>query len=86
MDEAKLLSKLRDLEALFAGATTPGERAAAGNARERITNRLRELERNAPPVEYQFTMRDMWTKKLPTSPIRRSHGATSERLTCCATH
>jgi hypothetical protein len=71
MDEAKLLQKLRDLEALFAGATTPGERVAAGNARERILERLRELERNAPPIEYSFTMRDAWSKKLFLALLRR---------------
>jgi hypothetical protein len=64
MDEAKLLQKLRDLEALAAGATTPGERVAAGNAHERILGRLREMEKCTPPVEYKFTLGDMWSKKL----------------------
>jgi hypothetical protein len=71
MDEAKLLQKLRDLEALFAGATTPGERVAAGSARERILDRLRQLEKSAPPVEYKFTMVDMWSKKLFLALLRR---------------
>jgi len=46
MDEAKLLEKLRFIEALFAGATTDGERIAAGEARKRIQLRL---ERTARP-------------------------------------
>jgi hypothetical protein len=71
VDELKLLQKLRDLEALFVGATTPGERDAAGNARERILARLRELEKNAPPVEYKFTLQDMWSKKLFLALLRR---------------
>lgn len=71
MDEAKLLQKLRDLEALFAGATTEGERVAAGTARERIQARLRETERTDPPVEYRFTVRDMWSKKLLLALLRR---------------
>jgi len=33
MDEARLIEKLSRVEALFAGATTPGERVAA----ERLT-------------------------------------------------
>jgi hypothetical protein len=36
MDEAKLIEKLRLIEAPFAGATTEGERVAAGEARSRI--------------------------------------------------
>ena len=34
--EDRLREKLRKIEALFAGAATPGERAAAGAAAERI--------------------------------------------------
>lgn len=42
-DEARLLEKLRAIEALFAGATTEGERTAADNARQRIRARIDEL-------------------------------------------
>lgn len=35
-DEMNLRDKLRKIEALFAGAATPGERQAAGAAAERI--------------------------------------------------
>lgn len=71
MDEAKLLQKLVDLEALFAGATTAGERAAAGNARERILERIRELEQSSPPIEYQFTLHDVWSQRLLLALLRR---------------
>jgi hypothetical protein len=71
MDDEKLFKKLQDLEALFAGATTPGERAAAGNARERILARLHTLEQQAPAVEYKFTMQDVWSKKLFLALLRR---------------
>jgi hypothetical protein len=71
MDEAKLLQKLRDLEALVAGAATVGERVAADTARERIRARLHEVERSDPPVEYRFTLRDVWSKKLFLSLLRR---------------
>lgn len=71
MDEDKLLQKLRDLESLFAGATTEGERIAAGTARERILGRLRELERSDPPVEYRFTLADGWSKRLFLAILRR---------------
>jgi hypothetical protein len=71
VDESKLLQKLRDLEALFAGATTDGERVAAGTARERILGRLHELERSDTPVEYRFTLADGWSKRLFLSLLRR---------------
>jgi hypothetical protein len=56
---------------LFAGATTPGERVAAGNARDRMLERLQELAKNAPPIEYRFTMTDVWSKKLFLALLRR---------------
>jgi hypothetical protein len=71
VDESKLLQKLRDLEALFAGATTDGERVAAGTARERILGRLHELERSDPPIEYRFTFGDTWSKRLFIALLRR---------------
>jgi len=35
VNEARLIDKLRLIEALSAGATTDGEKAAAGNAKQR---------------------------------------------------
>jgi len=58
MDEAKLLEKLRLIEALFAGATTNGERIAAGEARKRIQLRLELIEKEDPPIEFRFTAGD----------------------------
>jgi len=78
MDEEKLLQKLRDLEALFSGATSDGERVAAGNARGRILDRLLELQKNAPPIEYRFTLTDVWSKKLFVALLRR-YGLTPYR-------
>lgn len=48
MDEASLLEKLRRIEALFAGATTQGEKIAASEARRRIQLRLELLEKEDP--------------------------------------
>ena len=48
---ARLLEKLRAIEALFAGATTDGERVAAAEARKRIQLRLKVIEEADPPVE-----------------------------------
>ena len=71
MDEARLIEKLKAIEALFAGATTPGERVAADAARLRILERLKSVEVADPPVEYKFTMRDMWTRRVLVALLRR---------------
>ena len=70
-DQAKLIETLQRIEALFAGATTPGERDAAANARERIRARLENVQQSDPPVEYKFTLNDMWSKKLFVALLRR---------------
>lgn len=71
MDEARLVEKLRAIEALFAGATTEGERVAAERARERIRARLAEIEQADPPIEYRFTLSDGWNKRLFLALCRR---------------
>ncbi len=63
-DEKALLEKLRRIEALHAGATTPGERDAAANAIRHIQQRLALAEKEAPPIEYKFTFNDQWSRKL----------------------
>jgi hypothetical protein len=71
VDEARLIQKLRSIEALFAGATTDGERIAAGRARERIMQRLAEWDREEPPIEHKFSMPDMWSRTLFLALLRR---------------
>lgn len=69
--ESRLIEKLRLIEALFAGATTAGERDAAAGARERIQKLLRSREKTDKPVEYKFTLGDMWSRKLFVALLRR---------------
>jgi hypothetical protein len=71
MDEAKLREKLARIEALFAGATTDGERIAAAEARKRIQLRLQTAEQNDPPIEYRFTTADTWSRKVLIALLRR---------------
>jgi hypothetical protein len=71
LDEARLIEKLRLIEALFAGAATEGEALAAERAKQRILNRLKSWEEEDPPVEYRFSMRDMWSQKVFTALLRR---------------
>jgi len=69
--EPRLLERLRLIEALHAGAATPGERDAAANARERIKARLAALQNSDPPVEFSFKLRDRWSHRLLVALLRR---------------
>ena len=71
MDEAKLLERLRRIEALHAGATTEGERAAAAHAREQIKARLAKAQAQETPIEYRFSMADLWSRKVFIALLRR---------------
>lgn len=68
-DEERLKEKLRAIEALFAGATTEGEREAADRARQRITARLVERQ-GEQQVEWQFSL-NPWTQRLFIALARR---------------
>ncbi|MEI6567774.1 MAG: hypothetical protein WCR20_13940 [Verrucomicrobiota bacterium] len=70
-EEQRLLEKLQRIEALFAGAATPGEREAAAQARDRIRNRLKGQQETDPAVEYSFKLRDRWAHKLLIALLRR---------------
>jgi hypothetical protein len=69
--ETDLLDKLRKIEALFAGAATAGEKAAAGAAAERIRARLADSERREPPIEMKFSVPDPWSRQLFCALCRR---------------
>ena len=71
MDDGELREKLRKIEALFAGAATPGERAAAGAAAERIRDRLREAGGTEQSVEMTFSLRNPWSHRLFVALCRR---------------
>jgi len=70
-DEKTLIDKLKRIEALFAGAATGGEREAAANASIRIKNRLKQVQEIDPPIEYKFTMADMWSRRIFVALLRR---------------
>ena len=69
--EHDLLGRLRKIEALIAGAGTPGERDAAEAALDRVKARLAEQARQDPPVELQFSMSDIWSRQLFVALCRR---------------
>ncbi|MBL8661113.1 MAG: hypothetical protein JNM75_15350 [Rhodospirillales bacterium] len=70
-DEAALRDKLRKIEALFAGAGTAGEKAAAGAAADRIRSRLRQEEKREKPVEMRFSLPDPWSRQMFIALCRR---------------
>lgn len=72
MDEESLLrARLRKIEALFAGTSSSGERAAAEEALQRIRRRLVEAQREEAPAEIKFTFPDQWARRLFVALCRR---------------
>ena len=70
-EEDVLRDKLRKIEALFAGAATPGERAAAGAAAERLREKLKITELTEKPIEMKFSIPDPWARSLFLALSRR---------------
>jgi hypothetical protein len=60
----QLIDTLHKIEALHAGATTPGERDAAGAAIERIKKKLEQFVETDPPKEMKCTFSNHWSKQL----------------------
>lgn len=58
-----LLTKIKKIEALIAGAKSDGERQAAALAKNRILERFQE-EAAAKPIEYTIPLGNHWKKKL----------------------
>jgi hypothetical protein len=69
--EQQLREKLRKIAALFEGATTTGERAAAAAAIERVKKALGLTMQAERPIEYQFTLSDGWQRRLFAALCRR---------------
>lgn len=69
--EERLRDKLRKIEALFAGAATAGEKAAAGAAADRIRRQFAETGTREPAEEFKFSIPDPWARQLFTALCRR---------------
>ncbi len=69
--EQDLREKLRKIEALFAGAATAGEKAAAGAAADRIRARLGKTADSEVAVEIRFSVPDVWSRQLFIALCRR---------------
>lgn len=68
----RLIERLRKVQQLHANPGTPGERAAAAEAMQRLQARIDE---QAPPppdeIEYKLSVPDRWDRRLLTTLLRR---------------
>ena len=69
--EQRLRDRLRKIEALYAGAATAGERAAAGAAAERIRKQFDTASKKERAEEFKFSIPDLWSRQLFTALCRR---------------
>jgi len=72
MDEAELVERLQRIQSLYTGATTPGERAAAAKAMERVSTRL-EQQRHVEETEYTSSLGNAFQRRLFLA-LTRKHG------------
>ena len=74
VDDEGLRARLAKVEALFRRAGSPGERAAAGAAMDRLRGRLGGSDANREPeVELRFSLPDAWSVSLFVA-VCRKHG------------
>ena len=71
MSEERLREKLRKIEALYAGATTAGEKSAAGAAAERIRRQFEMASKKERAEEFKFSIPDPWSRQLFVAVCRR---------------
>ena len=71
MIDEQLRERLRKVEALYFGASSAGEREAAGAAVERLKAKLDEAARIDPPIEMKFSLPDEWSVRLFIALCRR---------------
>lgn len=69
--EQRLRDRLRKIEALYAGAATAGERAAAGAAAERLRKQFEAASQSEPAEEFKFSIPDLWSRQLFIALCRR---------------
>lgn len=67
-DDVQIREKLAKIKALFAGATTPGERQAAQAAMDRLRRRIDGVPPAGslpdPPIEFRFSLTNPWSLRL----------------------
>jgi len=69
--EDYLREQLRKIEALYAGAATAGEKAAAGAAADRIRGQFKTANKKEKAEEFKFSIPDPWSRQLFIALCRR---------------
>ncbi len=69
--EDRFREKLCKIEALYAGATTAGEKSAAGAAAERIRRQFEAASKGEQAEEFKFSIPDPWSRQLFIALCRR---------------
>ena len=64
LSELGLIDKLQKIEALYLGATTAGEKAAALQAMSNVQMRLENFKSSERTSEWKFTLENQFEKKL----------------------
>ena len=67
-NDQQIREKLTKIKALFAGATTHGERQAAQAAIDRLQQRIDDIPLPVPeadpPIEFRFSLKNPWSLRL----------------------
>jgi hypothetical protein len=66
-----LQNKIAKIEALYAGATSEGEKEAAGNALDRLIARMQNEQKIKPDIEMKFTGLGIYAKNLFLALLQR---------------
>ena len=69
--EDRLRDKLRKIAALYSGAKTAGEKAAAGAAADRIRGQFKAASKKEKVEEFKFSITDPWSRQLFIALCRR---------------
>lgn len=64
LSELGLIDKLQKIQALYQGATTPGERAAAAQAMANVQSKLNEYQKQERVTEWKFGLGNYFEKRL----------------------
>jgi hypothetical protein len=64
LDDAQIRDRLTKIKALFAGATSDGERDAAEAALRRIQQKMDRARGVAVPMEFRFSLQNAWSLRL----------------------
>jgi hypothetical protein len=64
LSEIGLIDKLQKIQALYLGAMTPGERAAAAQAMTNIQNKLENYKQQDRVTEWKFGVNNYFEKRL----------------------